>query len=109
MSKQRPSPKRAVAGYDIIAPDEIVITLPAPGEAPEGISHTGGASLTGFGPSCSCLHIPVDKGPRACRSAYNWRAARFGGSLLAAARCPPENWRSTSSDKNRVYILLPAA
>ena len=75
--------------HDIIDPDEIIITLPAPGEAPEGLSHTGSAEFNRLWTllHVPCLHIPVDKGPKGLPLGIQLASLRGSeASLLAAAR-----------------------
>lgn len=50
---------------EVIDEDEIILTLPAPGEAPEGLSSTGSAEFNRLWTflHVPCLHIPVDRGP----------------------------------------------
>ena len=51
---------------DIIAEDEIFLTLPAPGEAPEGLSSTGSAEFNRLWTflHVPCLNVPVEHGPK---------------------------------------------
>tara|TARA_B100000676_G_scaffold198365_2_gene194963 strand:- start:868 stop:2160 length:1293 start_codon:yes stop_codon:yes gene_type:complete len=75
--------------HHIIGPEEIIITLPAPGEAPEGLTHTGSAEFNRLWTllHLPCLHIPVDKGPKGLPLGIQLAALRGSeSSLLAAAR-----------------------
>ncbi|MGB0551778.1 MAG: amidase family protein [Alphaproteobacteria bacterium] len=50
---------------DVIEETEIILTLPAPGEAPEGLTSTGSAEFNRLWTflHVPCLHVPVDRGP----------------------------------------------
>ena len=75
--------------HHIIGPEEIIITLPAPGEAPEGLNHTGSAEFNRLWTvlHVPCLHVPVDKGPRGLPLGIQLVSLRGSESaLLAAAR-----------------------
>jgi len=50
---------------NLIAEDEIILTLPAPGEAPEGLASTGSAEFNRLWTllHLPCLSVPVDLGP----------------------------------------------
>ncbi len=74
---------------DIVAKDEILLTLPAPGEAPEGLGSTGNAEFNRFWTTLHlpCLQIPVGKGPKGLPLGVQM-VARKGSEahLFAAAR-----------------------
>ena len=75
--------------HHIIDPEEIIITLPAPGEAPEGLKHTGSAEFNRLWTllHVPCLHVPVDKGPKGLPLGIQLVSLRGSEStLLAAAR-----------------------
>ena len=50
---------------NVIGETEIILTLPAPGEAPEGLASTGSAEFNRLWTflHVPCLHVPVDRGP----------------------------------------------
>ncbi len=74
---------------NVIAVDEIILTLPAPGEAPQGLSSTGSAEFNRLWTflHIPCLSMPVDQGPTGLPLGIQL-ASRRGSEpyLLAAAR-----------------------
>ena len=74
---------------EVIAADEIILTLPAPGEAPEGLSSTGSAEFNRIWTflHVPCLHVPVDRGPKGLPLGIQLVARRGSEAhLFAAAR-----------------------
>ena len=74
---------------DIFAEDEIILTLPAPGEAPEGLSSTGSAEFNRLWTflHIPCLSMPVDQGPAGLPLGVQLVSRRGSEPyLLAAAR-----------------------
>ncbi len=74
---------------NLIAEDEIILTLPAPGEAPEGLASTGSAEFNRLWTflHLPCLTVPVDLGPTGLPLGVQLIARRSSEPhLLATAR-----------------------
>ena len=74
---------------ELFAADEIVLTLSAPGEAPEGLQSTGNAVFNRLWTMMHvpCIHLPVDVGPSGLPMGIQLISPHSDESaLLAAAR-----------------------
>ena len=73
----------------LVSAEEIVLTLPAPGEAPEGLATTGSAEFNRLWTllHVPCLHVPVGRGPKGLPLGIQLVSRRGAEAhLFAAAR-----------------------